>query len=354
MHGLAKPHFERIAGVFYDRILQHDKAREVLVGGESTVGQLKVKLVEWMDRLLNGPWDEAYFAARSRIGRVHVRINLPQHYMFGAMDVLRLELSQIADAAFAERPQQWRASRMALAKILDLELAVMLHTYREDLLEQQGRVERLAVFGQLVGSIGHELRNPLGVMETSLFIAKQRAGEDERMRKHLDRLGEQLGIANQIVTDLLDILRDKPLLKESVQLAPILDAAIRLVRVPPNVRIVLEGIEDVPAFPGDAGQLRQAFVNLIENGVHAASPDGEVRVQGRIADMVEVTVRDTGAGIDPAIQRRLFEPLVTTKARGIGLGLTLVKRITERHGGTVTCVSHPGEGARFIVRLPRA
>ncbi|RKH88996.1 histidine kinase dimerization/phospho-acceptor domain-containing protein, partial [Corallococcus sp. AB038B] len=129
--------------------------------------------------------------------------------MFGAMNVLRQELNAIIDSAYLNQPETLHGARAALGRILDLELAIMLHTYREDLLAQQARNERLATFGQLVGSIGHELRNPLGVIETSLYILRSRAGPvvDERTTKHLDRIGEQVGIANHIVSDLLDMIR---------------------------------------------------------------------------------------------------------------------------------------------------
>jgi signal transduction histidine kinase len=353
LHPVAQPHFERIAVLFYDRILEHEGARQALVGGESAVGRLKVKLVEWMDRLLTGPWDDDYFEARCRIGRVHVRIKLPQHYMFGAMNVLRGELKEIIDSHYDAPPSVLRAARTAVGKALDIELAIMLHTYREDLLEQQARIERLSVFGQLVGSIGHELRNPLGVIETSLFLVRQRIGTDEKARKHVDRIGEQLNTANQIVTDLLDIIRDRPLLRESVRLEAVVQAALAMVHLPADVKVVTNGLSELPEFRGDASQLRQVFVNLIDNGVHAASPTGQVTVSGTSNDMIEITIQDTGAGIDPSIQRRLFEPLVTTKPKGIGLGLSLVKRIVERHQGTIACTSTSGEGARFVIRLPR-
>src|SRR3954453_3957692 len=132
--------------------------------------------------------------------------------MFGAMNVLRQELNAVVDEAYLRNPEELRKARIAVGKILDLELAIMLHTYREDLLSQQARAERLSTFGQLVGSIGHELRNPLGVMESSLYILKGRLPPgDERAAKHVTRLYEQLGIANSIITDLLDMIRDKPL-----------------------------------------------------------------------------------------------------------------------------------------------
>src|SRR5262245_13969644 len=125
----AQPELARIAAVFYQRILAHEGARKALEGGESAVGRLKVTLVAWMDSLLQGPWDEAYYERRARIGRVHVRIALPQHYMFGAMNVVRRELEDVVDRGFLADPERLRVTREALGKILDLELAIMLHTY---------------------------------------------------------------------------------------------------------------------------------------------------------------------------------------------------------------------------------
>jgi signal transduction histidine kinase len=353
LHGAAAPQFERLAEEFYERILAHDGARTALVGGESQVGHLKVTMVSWLDQLLSGPWGDAYWEQRSRIGRVHVRIGLPQHYMFGAMNVHRSGLARIAFERFHATPDELERVRNALGKILDLELAVMLHTYREDLLAQQARVERLSTFGQLVGSIGHDLRNPLGVIETSLYILRSRVGEDERARKHLDRIGEQLGVANGIISNLLDMIRNRPLARERVALGSVLGGAAEAVKRPAGVTLALEGLDALPPVEGDPVQLRQVFVNLLENAIFAASPAGEVAVRARAADgAVTLDVEDSGPGVDPATRRRLFEPLITTKDRGIGLGLALVKRIAERHGGSVEYSDRPEGGARFTVRLP--
>ena len=353
LHAIAAPHFAAISDAFYARILSHDQAARVLTEGESQVLRLRLTLQAWLDTLLRGPWEEAYFEARCRIGRMHVRIALPQQYMFGAMNVIRRELNQIVDDAYLSRPVELAAARRAVGKILDLELAIMLHTYREDLLAQQARIERLSTFGQLVGSMGHDLRNPLGVIETSLYILRQRIGDDEKARRHADRIGEQLAVANGIISNLLDMIRDRPLRRERVRLDRVLGGAVDAVRRPEGVRIALRGLEAIPEILGDESQLRQVFVNLIENAVHAASPQGEVHVLGRPADgAVEIDIEDTGPGVDPATLRRLFEPLITTKERGIGLGLSLVKRIAERHGGTVRYDPPPAGGARFTVRLP--
>ena len=356
LHAIAKPHFPRIARVFYDRILEHEGARQALEGGESQVGHLRGTLETWMSQLMRGPWDEAYYALRCRIGRMHVRICLPQHYMFGAMNVLRQELNGLIDEAYLDRPELLRAARMALGRILDLELAIMLHTYREDLLAQQARTERLSTFGQLVGSIGHELRNPLGVIETSLYILKGRPGAvDERTAKHLGRIGEQVVIANRIVSDLLDMIRDRPLQRQEVWLDEVWQEALNAVQRPETVALREEGLAALPPVQGDAGQLRQVFVNLLENAVQALEESGgtiSLSAAARDQGLVELVLEDSGPGVSDAIRRRLFEPLMTTKARGIGLGLPLVKRILERHGGGIAYVPRPGAGARFVLRLP--
>lgn len=356
LHPIAKPHFPHIVRVFYDRILEHDGARKALEGGESQVGHLRGTLQVWMDQLLRGPWDEAYFALRCRIGRMHVRISLPQHYMFGAMNVLRQGLNGVIDTAFPDDVETRHRTRTALGRILDLELAIMLHTYREDLLAQQARTERLATFGQLVGSIGHELRNPLGVIETSLYILRSRAGAvDERTNKHLDRIGEQVGIANHIVSDLLDMIRDRPLQRQEVWLDEVWQEALKAVSRPDAVSIRTEGLVSLAPVQGDAGQLRQVFVNLLQNAVQALEESGgEVSLVAapREPGKVELVLEDTGPGVSESVRGRLFEPLITTKARGIGLGLALVRRILERHGGSIVYAPRTGAGARFVIQLP--
>lgn len=146
-----EPHFADVAELFYARVLQHPEAAAALTRGEKSVGSLKVTLVKWMSELLLGPWNEAYVERRARIGRVHVRVGLPQHYMVSAMNVMRTSFESLVNT---------HEERRAIEKACDIDLALMLHTYREDLEAAQSRAERLATYGQLVASIGHELRNP--------------------------------------------------------------------------------------------------------------------------------------------------------------------------------------------------
>ncbi|WP_437660096.1 protoglobin domain-containing protein [Sorangium sp. So ce1182] len=135
----AEPHFPRIAGEFYDRIREHEGAHEVFTG-EEQVERLKRSLVRWMTRICTGPYDGAYFEETAKIGRIHVRVGLPQRYMFTAMTLIRLAFDEIAASALGEHTAPVRA---AVGKVLDLELAIMLETYRDDFLERAQRAERL-------------------------------------------------------------------------------------------------------------------------------------------------------------------------------------------------------------------
>ena len=124
---VAAPHFERIAQEFYDRIRQHEEAHAVFTD-EAQIARLQRSLVQWMDRLFCGVYDEAYFAAISQIGRVHVKVGLPQRYMFAAMALIRTSLTQVAE----RQPSHGARLVATLSSLLDLELAIMLESYRDD------------------------------------------------------------------------------------------------------------------------------------------------------------------------------------------------------------------------------
>ncbi len=135
----AAPHFERIARAFYDRIREHEEAHAVFTG-EDQIQRLQRSLQAWMGRLLSGSYDEAYYGESEKIGRVHVKVGLPQRYMFSAMALIRVELTRIAEAELGVRST---ATREALTRLIDLELGIMLESYREDFVARVQKVERL-------------------------------------------------------------------------------------------------------------------------------------------------------------------------------------------------------------------
>jgi PAS domain S-box-containing protein len=138
----AEPHFTRIVDEFYERLSEHEEARKVLKGPDQ-LARLKRSLHDWLGLLLSGPWDADYFEKRMRIGQMHVRVQLPQRYMFSAMNLIRMSLTQIAQDVYAEDPEARNAAVWGLSRIIDLELAIMLEAYGEASREQLQRAERL-------------------------------------------------------------------------------------------------------------------------------------------------------------------------------------------------------------------
>jgi two-component system, NtrC family, sensor histidine kinase HydH len=172
------------------------------------------------------------------------------------------------------------------------------------------------------------------------------------VKKHLDRIGDQVRLSNQIISGLLDMVRDRPLPRESIPLAALLEKAAEAVPRPTGVSLAIEAAEGLTV-RGDPVQLGQAVVNLLLNAVQAVHPAGAVRLVARPDGTgLAIDVEDDGPGVAEAVRGRLFEPLITTKEHGNGLGLALVKRVAERHGGSVLHEPRVGGGTRFTLRLP--
>lgn len=155
LHPLARPRFVLIVDDFYAAIEAHPGARAAITGGASQIERLKQTFVRWLDTMLLRPHDEAYHDVRARIERVHVRIALPQQFMFTAMNRIRVRLLEVAQREVME-PAAARRICAALDQIIDPELAIMLQTYREDLVERNRNAERLATINHFAANIGHE------------------------------------------------------------------------------------------------------------------------------------------------------------------------------------------------------
>lgn len=344
------PHFGRIVDRFYEAIDRTPGAASVFTGGRAQIERQKGMLRGWLEGLFAGPYDAAYYERRARIGRTHVRIGLDQQYMFGAMNLIREGLH----AALREVGNDEAAGHAAIDRLCDIELAIMLETYRDAYVARVKDAERLATIGQVAASIGHELRNPLAVMQTSVHQLQRRVPEDERTARHLRRVGEQISLCNQIISDLLELARDRPIERHSVDVAAVIREAAASVPRPEGVALVLDLEEALPLAALDRGQVRQLVVNLVLNAFQAVGPAGSVTV-GLAASSEELQLRvdDSGPGLSPEVQRRLFEPLFTTRANGTGLGLALCRRIVEKHGGTISAANRAGGGASFRATFPR-
>jgi len=352
---IAAPHFQRISEHFYEKILSHPQAHEAITGGTEQVERLKRTLVEWMRSGLAGPHDEEFCKRRARIGHIHVRIGLPQRYMVTAMNVMRLDFRDVVNAELGDRPRAELDGLLdSLDRLFDLELAIMLETYKLEAEDRLRRRERLATIGQLAASIGHDLRNPLSVIESSLYILRRRLRDDSRASKHIDKIANQIDECDAIITHLLDMARNQSPRRERVVAAELIDSAIELARVPDDFTIEREGFADLVLWV-DAALIKQAIVNLLINAVQAQRAGGHISLRASVSgDDVTIAVMDAGPGFDPDTLPLIFEPLVTTKTSGTGLGLALVKSVMERHGGHVSADNRATGGAEVKLYLPSA
>jgi signal transduction histidine kinase len=233
--------------------------------------------------------------------------------------------------------------------------------------EEARRSERLAALGQMSAGLAHEIRNPLGVIKGSVEMLQQKLGDSNPLANELaGYISSETNRLSALVTRFLDFAR--PLHAELVpqEIVPLLDRALQAVAAThkdntSSVRVERLYQPNLPMVPLDDGLGEQAFVNLIQNAYDAMGvAGGTLRVtaaltNGASRNGVEVRIEDTGSGITPELREQIFNPFVTTKKTGVGLGLSIVSRIIDGHHGTIRVESGgegSGKGASFIVFFP--
>jgi signal transduction histidine kinase len=227
-----------------------------------------------------------------------------------------------------------------------------------DAQEQLVRREKLAVLGQLAGGVGHELRNPLAVISSAVYYLKMiHSDGDETAIEYLDMISAEVHNSNQIIADLLDFARTRPPAREEISVSALVHQELERRPAPPNVHVIAEIPPRLPPMCVDPAQIALVLGNLITNA-YQAMPDGGNLTISASADKTEVAIAltDTGGGISAGNMEKLFEPLFTTKPRGVGLGLATSRNLAEANGGTIEAESDgvPGEGSTFTLSLPPA
>ena len=235
----------------------------------------------------------------------------------------------------------------------------------ETLSEYQTRIkdtERMVSIGATATMVGHDLRNPLQVvfMLTDLLQKKvnrlEQIGSEKEVadiERLTGKIKDQASYMNKVVSDLQGLTKGVNLEIEDVDLVELVHEVLETIQIPENIESVVIFEEDFPEIYADEIKLRRVFTNLMNNAVQAMTNGGQLAIEGhRDTEMVYVRVVDTGNGIPKENLDKIFEPLFTTKAKGTGLGLTVCKRVTEAHGGTILAQSTEGVGSRFTVVLP--
>ena len=225
----------------------------------------------------------------------------------------------------------------------------------KDAQEDLVRKEKLAVLGQLAGGVGHELRNPLGAIKNAAYFLNMAFEKPETdVKETLEMLENDVGRCEKIIGNLLDYARPKSPAKQKLDINEVIRKALSHLKVPENVKIVNQPGKKIPDILADSGQLEQAFGNIILNGIQAMQEGGQLVVKTEVTEpgWIAVSVLDSGMGIPKDDIKKIFEPLFTTKAKGIGLGLALTKTLVAGNGGTIEIKSEAGKGSTFIIKLP--
>jgi PAS domain S-box-containing protein len=214
--------------------------------------------------------------------------------------------------------------------------------------------ERLAAIGELAGMIGHDLRNPLtGIKNAAYLLEKKGTSISETQTKELiETIKTCVEHSNKIINDLLDYSKEIRLEPQETSPRMLLCESLSMVEVPSNVKIV-NNLLHKQILKADSDKIKRVFANLIKNAIDAMPDGGKLTIDSKVDNNgIEISFTDTGTGIPDEVLPKLFSPLFTTKAKGMGFGLAICKRIVEAHGGTITVKTATGKGTTFILNLP--
>jgi signal transduction histidine kinase len=219
--------------------------------------------------------------------------------------------------------------------------------------EQLLRAQRMAVIGELAGMVGHDLRNPLtSIGGAAYYLKRHLAGTPRRTMEMLDLIENNISLSNKIINDLLDYSREVKLDLTDNDPKTIVRLALSCIQIPKDIQLITM-LEDHPRFRADSEKLRRVFLNMVKNAIDAMPGGGKLTLACTAdGDQVIFRISDTGVGMSEETIRKVWTPLFTTKAKGMGFGLPICKRFVEAHEGSITVKSALNKGTTFIVALP--
>ncbi len=235
-------------------------------------------------------------------------------------------------------------------------IAFVLHdvTEQKELSKKLLDTQRLASIGELAGIIGHDLRNPLtGIKGAAYYLkTKYSAMLDTKDKVMFETIDKSIDYSNKIVNDLIDYSNDIQLETENTTPQKLVQTSLEYIPPPPNIQVINQATEALP-FKVDAPKICRGFINIIKNSYDAMPNGGSLTIKTKTANgKICFSFTDTGEGMTPEILSRIWSPLFTTKAKGMGFGLAICKRSVEAHGGKIVAESEHKKGTTIVVELP--
>ncbi|MGQ9539261.1 MAG: GAF domain-containing protein, partial [Candidatus Bathycorpusculaceae bacterium] len=226
----------------------------------------------------------------------------------------------------------------------------------KEIQERLLKAQRLTVIGELAGMVGHDLRNPLTSIAGATYYIKKKLNQnqtiDGKIMEMIELIEKNIAYSNKIINDLLDYSREVKLDITETSPAELVEEALASVEIPNNIEVV-NLTKKKPRIEADFEKVKRVFVNLIRNAVEAMPNGGTLTIKNaKKGDKIEFTFSDTGIGMSEETLKKVWTPLFTTKAKGMGFGLAICKRFVEAHGGSITVKSTLRRGTTFTVTLP--
>ncbi len=281
----------------------------------------------------------------------------------GAMDYVlkeRLErLPAVVIRALAEaKEKKARLQAEDALREYSLRLEEMVEARTCELKEAHEHIVKqgkLAILGQLAGGVGHELRNPLAAIKNASYYLKMAVKEPSAdIKETLQILEREVASSEKIISSLLEYARPPQPAKTTIDVPALIRDALSRNPASTLVEICLMFEENLPFIQADSGQIFLVMENLILNALQSM-PDGgilSISARKKPEGQLEISISDTGTGIPADNFEKIFEPLFTTRAKGIGLGLPISRMLVEAHEGTLLLKSEPGKGSVFTIMLP--
>jgi PAS domain S-box-containing protein len=257
-----------------------------------------------------------------------------------------------SDGTYRWIREEYKVIRDAEGHISDVASVAVDVTERMKLEDKLAKAERLAVIGETAAMVGHDLRNPLQGISGALYLLEQESLTAKERNELLRLMQDSVQYSESIVRDLTEYSAEIQLnLVEKTPKSTITEA-LGGVRVPSVVTIHDISVEH-PTLRIDSDKMRRVMINIIQNAIDAMPQGGTLTVSSKESNgNVEIDFSDTGSGVPEKIMQNLWKPLQTTKAKGMGLGLAICKRIVNAHGGSISLTSKAGEGTTVTIRLP--
>jgi signal transduction histidine kinase len=367
-HELIAPEIPALIDDFYEEIQRHPATLSVLVGGQAQIERLKSTLSQWIHDLFFGTYDDAFVAARWRVGRRHVEIGLDQHFATAALARLRLGLCEKLKQKWVGDSQRLLRTLIALQRLIDLDIAIIQLAYQQHFLRrvaeesqrQLQQSERLASIGQMVTGLAHESRNMLqrshACLETLILDIEDRPDALKQARRIQAALDQLHLLYEEVRNFAAPILLDR----EEIDLRRVIVTAWQHLESYRHHRAMEFQIDwdsaDACRIAADPRRIDQVITNILQNSLDACVDRPDPKIVCRLSRLesparCQITIEDNGMGFD-GDAGRVFEPFYTTKPKGTGLGMAISKRIIDAHQGSIRIERGGSSGARVTIEIP--